>query len=1630
MNEINGFIATIMGALVGEHALYQIGGLNDTNKRVESLTRRIGLRCNEFAHDEHIVNLDGINISHFIDIVNDEFESDNLFINQINVIGKHRKLKQFFPKRQGVDGLCVTVLLHDSKTFLLVKRETINLTGNVRTDIGVQITYIMTALKTEEDLFIHLCDQRLQNVLKVSLSDSKKLAETYKLEVGNVARINSLKDFISLFCNALKITDVTDSPSISLFVYLSYLEDLESCSIHGEDLLEKAELCKMIKDLYKKALLTIIREEQQKRKKKNDSLQCESKEELYLQEEIGQGESELNERLQEIYKLDVEIQKNIQLENAILFEKQDARNKYKEKLDELSKNSSNLKDRIKTAQEKLRELKKSSEENEEAIREGQVEIQRLESELAEIEKQIRRKEEDQQALEIELMNLNERERHLNSDLQIASAAKAKREKEQIEKTEEIEVSNDMLKFMQNFKSILANAKLQSKRENVREAIFNCSNLNSIFDRLEVILKHIAVEDGNLWEKLIEDIEFPRLQKFIRTGKKIVKETQHDLIIRLRGIGNGAMKVDCELVQEVTKDLIIRKFKIVATNVTSQDVSSKAKIYVERELSSNESTRGLYFDEQFLCSTEYGVKSIKELPTKLRDLIVRRIELRYESEKVDSMKSETYKEAAIIINELKINYEDAIQCYVDEIEIVASGTFILNDSLLLPGIDLTISAVNMECVGDKLTLDTSGQDGIAFKYKNASHGKVKRKNNQPKGDAGFDGFDGSHGHHGGNIVIKIENEVKNLDALELLRANGGDGKEGQLGGDGDEGFKGTDGANGVADDTKALGTGQTTIGFGSPGSPGGTGGSCGDTGRWGLGGKAGVIDFVHRGCHFNRSEMNPGKDAKNILETQKPQGGDGGEPGFFGMDQIKDKVNFWHKTKTFYTVVDRAHLIENNPELKKRIEEARNINNTNNDVLIGAIFLPVHPLGLLILSFSDKRLNWREADDQNEYRNRDRNNRNVRGERNEVEAKLREDERVPQDVKREAVNIENLHSKLNDKKTGDAELSGESLYSENITDLTEQKEELVAEIDRYAQDVANLTCEMENVALAKATKCLELDTIREQIASLKRTEKSIDSDRVSRVSKVLRAIDKSQTLRDKENGLSVKLSQLIASLGNYHSLQEQMQHERDDHVRILDEYLAAVRGRLERLRHDSKQLKSDFANRKAEVTNLKKRSEDLRSRRLGEIETEVEIDEEIEEEFEIRCEEEITNVIDMENEKLHTNHKPISKTCPATESIHSEEVEIDLEKLPSDISGIKCILGQCVRNFRSGKYDECQIKTLVETINKNCVGLCDSTRDVKKLLATFEIDIANIKMKNNLEKLNSIDRHILLDYFQRIVSRLEVDSLASFYDDDENVENFLLNLLKKIEVNDVSCDQSLLHKLQLRKKGQHLVNNDKLKNDLEKIVSLIEDRKTFYLESCATNLSHECAQQWKNKIRDYHNDQTINNLMYLVRSFKEHQNVLGATTCTNVFFDTVLENLRWHGRVAVEQNTDTKNIVNFMKIINEDMSLVAEVSEEQKALMTHICNIVAEFCHAVVEVKESAKTKKQGNEAVKSLKMVTVKLINYVEVSSNNKNVVAVNNIVESYLELFGQKQSVIGENVDSVSERLERCKDEIIEKNI
>jgi hypothetical protein len=60
--------------------------------------------------------------------------------------------------------------------------------------------------------------------------------------------------------------------------------------------------------------------------------------------------------------------------------------------------------------------------------------------------------------------------------------------------------------------------------------------------------------------------------------------------------------------------------------------------------------------------------------------------------------------------LELNYKDVVKCYIDEIEIIASNKFILDKSESYPGIDFTLSAVNMECIGNNMQINTSGNSG--------------------------------------------------------------------------------------------------------------------------------------------------------------------------------------------------------------------------------------------------------------------------------------------------------------------------------------------------------------------------------------------------------------------------------------------------------------------------------------------------------------------------------------------------------------------------------------------------------------------------------------------------------------------------------------------------------------------------------------------------------------------------------------------------------------------------------------------------------------------------------------------------------------------------------------------------------
>jgi hypothetical protein len=53
---------------------------------------------------------------------------------------------------------------------------------------------------------------------------------------------------------------------------------------------------------------------------------------------------------------------------------------------------------------------------------------------------------------------------------------------------------------------------------------------------------------------------------------------------------------------------------------------------------------------------------------------------------------------------------------------------------------------------------------------------------------------------------------------------------------------------------------------------------------------------------------------------------------YGLDEVNDKVNFFHKTKTKNTIIDRDLLVQKYPEYKEKIESEENVASTNSNAI--------------------------------------------------------------------------------------------------------------------------------------------------------------------------------------------------------------------------------------------------------------------------------------------------------------------------------------------------------------------------------------------------------------------------------------------------------------------------------------------------------------------------------------------------------------------------------------------------------------------------------------------------------------------------------------------------------------------------
>ena len=715
-------------------------------------------------------------------------------------------------------------------------------------------------------------------------------------------------------------------------------------------------------------------------------------------------------------------------------------------------------------------------------------MDRLNKNLEAVSTQIKEAEQKKAALEQDLANLQSRQQELMVDKEHVQREKAFLEEEKRRKELEVNAGRAFAKLIKNVRTSLADPSFAESGE-IERICNRESSLHGIFS---------SFSSAETWKRFSgpEDIpeeELQELKKCVATrNTSIAGETQASACDRLKRVVRDSLHPPKpELVSEVGPGgKPIQRVRFRATNLTCSHVHQQVRELVEAHISAG--CNGLRFDEGGLLHCDVsGVESIEELLPRLKVLIHE--ELRLQHRNLTSfpdqhpMTQAKFDDAVAAINSLKLPYKDVVGRCVDEIEVVCCN-FVFDKSASYPGVHLTINAEDAQCL-EGAEVDGSGRSGGSFVHKTAAHGADLRRGAEPEGRPGSDGCHGRDGRHGGHVAIKVTNPIKDFQFLKIT-SNGGDAGEAQLGGNGDQGKKGRDGKDGKAADTCKDGSGQTCVSFGKEGSVGGPGGSPGRTGWPGRPGLAGKV-LVEQAGNSQAWSGRDGVSAGCVLQkaTVPPAGGEGGEPGLYGLDHVKDKENLWKKQTEEFTALDRDRMRETiKDKYKEHVADGSDIKSTNHHCwwafagLIGGLFGGGAALATASTSQAD-RIDLHRAGNQSAYRDRDRNKAHRRGKKNDQDAHVRQDDRGEREPQDEQRNIDSLEVALKEQLEEAKDINGDKEHELALEENMKEISEAEAEIETREQHEAQIQAEEETVQARMQQRQAELEQTQQLLNTL-------------------------------------------------------------------------------------------------------------------------------------------------------------------------------------------------------------------------------------------------------------------------------------------------------------------------------------------------------------------------------------------------------------------------------------------------------------------------------------------------------------------------------------------------------------------
>ncbi|CAF4115131.1 unnamed protein product [Rotaria magnacalcarata] len=1147
--------------------------------------------------------------------------------------------------------------------------------------------------------------------------------------------------------------------------------------------------------------------------------------------------------------------------NRIIDELNRSEATYRKIIEDLEKKRANILDQLNN---ELRQLSDNMMTNERVIRKLQCQIEELNNNLKDENKDIDRTETELMITRKEKLKLANEKVNLEVEKKKILIDKTTHEEDNLkEKQAEIDRNQAWIKFIENLNEAFLSETILQCKQKTSDEIKSIKILEELYQKL--------IGNSILNQFLFKDLNIQDVDEYVRRARSLREDENYNLFIKLKQTANSFLcPINGQLISELGLDadgkpIQVKKYKISANcSISYRATRQNLKDNIEREIKCQ--AGGLIFEQDYLKVKDSGVNSLDDLPMEIKPLIIDRIKINYQQHEWSNRLNSKYEKAVELLNQLKINYRDIVYFYIDQIEIQCRGTFLLDSNDYYPGVDLIIRARKMKCgkQGESVCLITSGSDAPEFVLSRASDGYQRRRHkNTPEGHSGFDGEFGRDGRHAGNIFIKIDETIEDLELLKSIELCGGKGGVGQLGGNGDKGCRGKDGENGVADDTRTKS---------------GDGGNAGFSGCGGRAGKAGKLSISDTQGNLyellkdriRQDDGLPGKDP-DLLSSSSPKGGEGGDPTIIGMDQIRNKRSCFHRTKIENGEVDIQHSLEKNPELRKEIEKSQKCGNRGLPEYVSVPFfllapLPLAPLPLLI----DRTISYRKTKNEEQYKVNPRRDKNTKG-----KSKQNETSRFRQDTTR--------------KKQNDlTEYIGKNHYEQRINKLKLDKQNIDNKLESYWSQLHSVEININIKGQHIQTLQSQINQCQNELTRLRQEKEQHEHEH-----EINWLLDKNTDIPRIRKIDMVKVEQNAFTPFRQKSFYKNRNEKENDEERVWFHFHAFLIFLIEYFVNDDRSIEIivcwliKFDCKNIPYSDIIKAVHEFSPESKNPL---------------------LDTLIEFESEHELVTIGEFNPYCLLKQSLKT--VIVTLKHITeTNLKDIRFNLNQIERYYRgiqnSYNIEIQKLNQIIESIKIES----DHLKDVEsnKLFIDFIREIELITIEKTLDKLDKHKRIYLLKIFKLILNYLissTEEYIFSYLD-----SNFLAEL-SKLKEEFGTCNNSLLTRIEtdlnnIREKK--FLEESNTINDIEQIIALFDARRLFRLECASIDFHHSnvCLTPLESDMLQFNKHPNFPQLISLVKVFqteliKKENSFYGKLTETDrKFFKIVTDNFDYFDPYSIE-----------------------------------------------------------------------------------------------------------------------------------